>query len=70
MDYKETKLEVGGCERITLEKLFGPCIFADLRITVDPSRGWVIERQRIGLGPIEWVEQCVIPAQLDEEFED
>ena len=61
------KIEIGG-ETIEIEKLFGPTIFANLRITPDIERGWVIERKRINDG--KWIEWCVIPAQINNEFDD
>ncbi len=70
MNFIEEKktLEIGSNETITIDKMFGPTIFADLRITADTQRGWVIERQWIESG--EWVEWCVIPAQIEQEFTD
>ncbi len=64
---KHHELEVGSGDVIVLDKLFGPAIFANLRITVDSNRGWVIERQRMDTN--DWVEQCVIPAQYDGELD-
>lgn len=65
---KEIKVEIGSHNSVIIDKLFGPTIFADLRITPDCERGWVIERKWIKTGMfIEW---CVIPAQIDREFTD
>jgi hypothetical protein len=61
-------LQLGSGETVVLDKLFGPTIFADLRITVDTSRGWVISRKWVKTDT--WIEWCVIPAQIDEEFDD
>jgi len=61
-------LEIGSGEAVTIDKMFGPTVFADLRITANTERGWVIERQWIETG--EWIEWCVIPAQIDQEFTD
>lgn len=68
MNFIEDKqtVEMGSNETITIDKMFGPTIFADIRITADTERGWVIERQWIESG--EWIEWCVIPAQIDQEF--
>ena len=45
---KEIKtIEIGSHNVVILDKMFGPTIFATLRITPDIERGWVIERQRI-----------------------
>jgi len=65
---EEVKVEIGSHQRVVIDKLFGPTIFAELRITPDCERGWVIERKRIDSG--EWIEQCVVEAQLDDEFND
>ena len=61
------KIDVG-YESVTIDKCFGPAIFANLRITADPARGWVIERNWMKTG--EYLEWCVIPAQLDAEFDE
>jgi len=65
----ETKIdaiEIGSGDTILIDKCYGPTIFADLKITADITRGWVIERMWIKSG--EFVEWCVIPAQIEEEF--
>lgn len=62
------KIEIGSGDRVTIDKLFGPTIFANLRITADIDRGcWVIERDWISGGFIEW---CTIPNQIEEEFKE
>lgn len=68
MNFKEEEqtIEIGSGDQITIEKMFGPTIFADLRITSDVERGWVVERKWIDNG--EWIEWCVIPAQIEQEF--
>lgn len=63
---KTHKVEIGSFDVLTIDKLFGPTIFADLRITADPDRGWVIEREWIENG--QFVEWCIIPAQIEQEF--
>jgi len=60
----ETIIEMGSGQSIVLDKLYGPTVFANLRITADAEKGWVIERE---LGD-DWVEWCVIPAQLPQDF--
>jgi hypothetical protein len=66
---KDHKIEIGSGDRVTIEKLFGPTIFADLRITADYERGcWVIERQWIETG--EFIEWCTIPNQIEQEFKE
>lgn len=61
------RIEVGPADVVEIEKLFGPAIFASLRITADYKRGWVIEREWTKTG--QWIEWCVIPAQIEAEFE-
>lgn len=65
---KHLKIEIGSFDTLTIDKLFGPTIFADLRITADINRGWIIEREWIEKG--KFVEWCVIPAQIEQEFKD
>jgi len=66
----ETKeVEIGSGQSVIIDKLFGPHIFANLRITADTQRGcWVIEREWIASGT--YIEWCTIPDQLAEEFTD
>ena len=72
---KSKTIEMGSGDSITLDKLYGPTIFARLRITATPSRGWVIERETADRHNDEpdltsiWVEWCTIPCQLDMDFE-
>lgn len=70
MNFKEDKntIEMGSHETLIIDKLYGPTVFAELRITPDASRGWVIERQ--WASDSEWIEWCVIPAQIDQEFDE
>lgn len=50
---------------LTICKMFGPLIFADLRIRADLERGeWVIERR----GCDEWKEWATVPSQLEDDF--
>jgi hypothetical protein len=65
---KTTSIRLGSDTPVILDKEFGPTIFASLRITADIKRGWVIERQWIDNG--QFIEWCVIPAQIELEFED
>ena len=65
---KQHKIEIGIFDVVEIDKMFGPTIFAGLRITADMKRGWIIERQWIKDG--KWIEWCTIPAQIEEEFED
>lgn len=61
-----------GYETIILDKLYGPTIFANLRIraVISPTAEWVIERQSIINREVKWVEHARIPAQLDGEFDE
>jgi hypothetical protein len=64
----EITVEVG-YESVIIDKIFGPQIFANLRITANPeSNNWIIERQKINDG--EWIEWVKIPGQLPLEFDD
>jgi len=46
---KDIVLEVG-YQTITIDKLFGPLVFCNLRIKADPQSGnWIIEREKITL---------------------
>ena len=52
---------------IVLAKMFGPTIFADLRIRAEGRKcEWVIERR----GSKGWAEFCRVPGQLPEDFEE
>lgn len=62
-------VETAADEPITIEKLYGPLIFADLRVTAHSlTCEWVIERQRINTG--SWSEGARLPGQLDDEFDE
>ena len=62
----EIVLEIGSHNRVTIDKLHGPAIFARLRISCDGQAGcWVVEREG---QPGEWVDAARIPAQLDSDF--
>ncbi len=78
---KEITLEIGSDNRVILNKLFGPTVFMDLRITPDSEKcEWVIERLTIlpCTDPEiqdttqwqKWVEWCRIPGQFQWEFID
>lgn len=72
-------VEVGA--GVIIEKLYGPTVFMDLKITLDRNKcEWVIERRTILPCPDpedqentthwqKWVEWCRIPGQFDWEFE-
>jgi hypothetical protein len=54
---------------LKIEKMFGPLIFAAIRIHADPETcEWVIERQRIDT--TEWIVVAKIPGQIPEEFKE
>jgi len=66
---EEHKIEIGSGDSVIIDKLFGPTVFADLKITADYTRGcWVIERMWIKDG--KWIEWCTIPSQIEQEFSD
>lgn len=72
---KEIRVEVG-YESVVIDKLFGPQIFANLRITADPATNtWVIERSTIkydkeGNSDNLWIEWVRIPGQIGIEFQE
>ncbi len=68
MNFIETKntLELGSGDVVILDKLFGPTIMTELRITADVEEGWIIERRWIATG--EWVKWVTIPGQIEQEF--
>jgi hypothetical protein len=67
LNNKEITVEIGCGDKVTVNKLFGPLIFTNLRITADfESCSWIIERQWIENG--NYIEWCRIPGQYDEEF--
>lgn len=77
----EHKLDVGSGDVIEIDKLYGPTVFADIRIIVDTkSCSWIIERLTTLPCPdpenpntyqwLKWVEWCRIPAQFDWEFKE
>ncbi len=62
----DISLEIGYVS-VIIDKIFGPQIFASLKITPDPkTNSWVVQRQRCDNA--EWVEWVRIPGQLDFEF--
>ena len=66
---KPVTVEIGVGVPVTIDKCFGPLIFAELRVTADfQSCEFVIERQRIDCG--EWVEVARVPGQMDEEYDE
>lgn len=54
---------------VVLAKMYGPLIFADIRIRADSETcEWIIERENIKT--MKWVEVIRIPGQIAAEFED
>lgn len=63
------ELEIGSHQRVIIDKLYGPMVFAELRITPDTATcQWVIERKRID--SCEWVEVARIEGQFAHEFDE
>ena len=60
------EVRIGSDQPVTVEKEYGPAIFATLRITPDINGVWVIERQRCHDG--KWIPWITIPAQVDDDF--
>lgn len=64
---QEDQFIMTGYVPVVLSKMFGPLIFADLRIRADgDSCEWIIERQ----ANAKWSEVARIPGQLDSDFDD
>jgi hypothetical protein len=64
----EHKIEIGSYDSVVIDKLFGPTIFANLKVTADCNRGWVIYRQDLKDEREEWIEWCIIPNQIARDF--
>ena len=68
IEHEEKKVEIGH-ESVVIDKMFGPMIFANLRITpISETCTWKIERESIKTA--EWIEWVHIPGQLEMEFTD
>ena len=62
-------VEVGVAQVVTIEKSYGPLIFATIRLRADFQSGaWIIERERID--SLEWIEVARIPGQCDYEYDE
>jgi|GEM_PF-2522808 len=62
-------LEFGGDQTFVLDKMYGPRIFASLRVVADlETTEWKIERQWISSS--EYKPWATIPGQIAEEFTD
>lgn len=72
-EFQQTTIEIGG-QQVIINKLFGPMVFMDLRISPDHKDCcWIIERYTIfyktdGSDDSRWVEWCRIPGQFEWEF--
>jgi hypothetical protein len=66
---EQITLYVGSHQVVTIEKEFGPTIFAPLRIriTVGGKAEWISERQG---GDEKWAEVAKVPAQIESDFEE
>lgn len=63
----EIRVEMGSHQRLTIDKLFGPTAFADLRVSCDMNTcEWVIERT--GPARVGWVEVARVPGQLATDY--
>jgi hypothetical protein len=62
-------IEIGPDDVVIIDKLYGPTVFANLRVSLDLERcEWVIQRQWVKTG--EWIEWCRMPGQIGQEFTD
>lgn len=67
IDKEKKEVHLGSDETVVLNKLFGPSVFANLRITADTkTMEWVIEREWINTG--EYIPWMRIPGALSGEF--
>jgi hypothetical protein len=65
----DVEVHVGRDGRVTVEKMYGPLAFMDIRISLDvDSVEWVVER--LSGADSEWHEWARIPGQLETDFED
>lgn len=64
---QDVEVQITGDGKVTIDKLYGPAIFWDVRVSCDlTSCEWVIERS---MGPLgEWKEWTRIPGQIDADF--
>lgn len=69
-DDKITHLEIGPSDIIEIEKIYGPLVMTDLRISIDINRGeWVIERQIVpNEGEMTWEVCARIDGQNSIDF--
>lgn len=68
-DTSTVTVEVRGDQPVIINKLYGPLIFANLRITADTKTGnWIIEREWIKTGEYSSSFHVIIPGQIAEEF--
>jgi hypothetical protein len=63
----DVDIQTGADGKVTIDKVYGPTVFWEIRISMDLSScEYVIERS---MGPLgEWREWTRIPGQLDEDF--
>jgi hypothetical protein len=60
------QIGIDGC--VEVDKLYGPLIFASVRVRPDfESCEWVIEREH-GTVPGDWREVARVPGQLESDF--
>lgn len=68
------KLEIGSFDSVIIEKLYGPTIYCNLRITaMGADAKWLVEREKItqdyqGNDVTTWEKVCEIDAQESIDF--
>lgn len=73
---KNHRIEIGSFDTVTIEKIFGPTIYCNIRITAKGVEGkWLIEREVInqdkdGNDVVAWEAVCEIDAQESISFRD
>jgi hypothetical protein len=67
IDGERREVWVGCDQAVAIEKMFGPLIFASIRVRADFQSGeWIIERD----GHDGWGEFARVPGQTAEDFPD
>jgi hypothetical protein len=64
----EKPIEIGPDEVLTIDKMYGPLVFWDIRVRAESATcEWVVERL-YGPGTDDWREVARIPGQLKSDF--
>lgn len=67
---QDCAVDIAAGQWVKIRKMFGPLIFADIRVRADfDTCEWIVERQSIKDGET-WSEVARIPGQMEGEFEE